>query len=364
MKRPITIALALGAALAIASCGSSSGSAAGSLSAAHVSTTLDGAGSTLAAPIYEQWADTLRSTGLTVNFNAIGSGAGQIELESATVAFAGSDPPLTPHERSAMKGPVLQFPVAAGAIAVSYNLPRVKSGLDLNGSTLAAIFSGRISRWNAPAIRALNRGVRLPALAITVIHRSDSSGTTDGFTSYLSDVSPTWRATIGAGKDVLWPVGTGAPHNSGVAAAIKQTTGAIGYLEQAYALASGFAYAAVSNGSGAYLTPTIADTSSAFVGIRVPANLGISTIDSPNPSAYPIVSQTFLDAYRDPCRDGGLDAATARGLHAFLSYAFGAGQRTLGGRPGQLPYAPLPSSLAARDRAQLTAMTCDGAALS
>jgi phosphate transport system substrate-binding protein len=374
------VAAALIAAVALAACGSSNSSssssssapAAGSSSATSsaaatggsVSATVNGAGSTLAAPIYQQWGSTLKSKGLTINFNAVGSGAGQTDLESATVAFAGSDPALKPTDVKAMKGPVLQFPVAAGAITVSYNLPGVKSGLKLDGPAIAGIFSGTIKTWDDPAIKALNPGLSLPSTAITVIHRSDSSGTTDGFTTYLSDVSPTWKSSIGAGKDVKWPVGTGAAKNSGVAAAVKQTSGAVGYVEQAYALENGFTYASVKNSHGTYVAPAIANTSAAFLGVAVPADLGISTINSPNPAAYPIVSQTFLDAYQDPCKDGGLSSTTAKGLFEFLTYAFGPGQATMGSGGNDLPYAPVPSSLQAKDQGQLKTMTCNGAPLS
>ena len=263
-----------------------------------------------------------------------------------------------------MKGPPLQFPVAFGAITVSYNLPGIKSGLKLDGPTIADIFSGKIKTWNSSAIKSLNPGLNLPSTAITVVHRSDSSGTTDGFTTYLSDVSPTWKSTIGAGKDVKWPVGTGAAKNSGVAAAVKQTTGAVGYVEQAYALENGFTYAAVKNSAGTYILPTISNTSAAADGVKVPADLGISTINSPNPQAYPIVSQTFLVVYKDPCKDGGASSSVASGLKKFLTYAFGAGQKTLGSGSSQLPYAPLPASLAAKDTTQLGTMTCNGSPIS
>jgi phosphate transport system substrate-binding protein len=370
----------LAASLGIAACGSSSSSSSSSSSApapaasgsssssssssSGGSATINGAGSTLAAPIYQQWGSTLKSSGLTVNFNPVGSGAGQADLETATVQFAGSDPALKPTDFKAMKGPVLQFPVAFGAITVSYNLSGVKSGLKLDGPTLADIFLGKIKTWNDPAIKALNPGVSLPSTAITIVHRSDSSGTTDGFTTYLSDVSPTWAKSVGAGKDVKWPVGTGAAKNSGVAAAVKQTPGAVGYVEQAYALENGFTYASVKNSKGVYELPTIANTSAAAVGVAVPANLGISTINAPGAGAYPIVSQTFLDAYMDPCKSGGASASVAGGLKKFLSYAFGAGQKTLGAGSGQLPYAPLPASLAAKDNAQLSKMTCNGSPIS
>ncbi len=365
------VALSLVAALVVAACGSSSsssssGAAAGtsSSSTGNVSATVNGAGSTLAAPIYQQWANTLKSNGLTVNYNPVGSGAGQTQLASATVGFAGSDPALKPADKKTMKGPVLQFPVAAGAITVSYNLPGVKSGLKLDGPTVAEIFSGKITKWNDPAIKSLNPGVSLPSTSITVVHRSDSSGTTNGFTTYLSDVSPTWKSTIGAGKDVKWPGGTGAAKNSGVAAAVKQTTGAVGYIEQAYAIENNFTYAAIKNAAGTYVEPTIPNTSAAFNGVKVPSDLGISTINSPNPSAYPIVSQTFLDAYQDPCKDGGLNSNTAKGLFNWLTYALGDGQKTLGAGSNQLPYAPLPSTLQAKAQAELKTMTCNGSALS
>lgn len=366
------LALSLVAALVVAACGSSSttttkgsGAAAGSgSSGSHVSATINGAGSTLAAPIYLQWANTLKSTGLTVNYNPVGSGAGQTQLASATVAFAGSDPSLKPADTKTMKGPVLQFPVAAGAITVSYNLPGVKSGLKLDGPTVADIFSGKITKWNDSAIKSLNPGVNLPSTSITVVHRSDSSGTTDGFTKYLSDVSPSWKSSIGSGKDVKWPVGTGAAKNSGVAAAVKQTQGAVGYVEQAYAIENGFTYASIKNSGGSYVEPTIPNTSNAFLGIQVPADLGISTINSPNSGAYPIVSQTFLDVYKDPCKDGGLSSTTAKGLLNWLTYALGDGQKTLGAGSSQLPYAPLPSSLLGKDQAQLKTMTCNGSPVS
>jgi phosphate transport system substrate-binding protein len=369
------MAIAVVSALALAACGSSKttttapsggsgASGSGSGSSSSGSGTINGAGSTLAAPIYQQWGSTLKGQGLTVNFNPVGSGAGQTSLAAATVNFAGSDPSLKPSDKAKMKGPVLQFPVAAGAITVSYNLSGVKSGLKLDGPTVSKIFMGTIKSWNDPAIKALNPGVSLPSTNITVVHRSDSSGTTQGFTTWLSDVDPTWKSTVGEGKDVKWPIGTGGKGNSGVAAVVKQTQGAIGYVEQAYALENGFTYAAIKNSAGSYVLPSIPNTSAAFLGIHTPPDLGISTINSPNPGAYPIVSQTFLDVYKDPCKDGGANSGTAAALKKFLTYAFGAGQQTLGAGSNQLPYAPLPSSLADKDNTQLATMVCNGSAIS
>ena len=376
--RRITIGtLAALASLALAACGSSSSSSTSSSSApsssassssssssSGASGTLSGAGSTLAAPIYQQWGSTLKGQGLTINYDPVGSGAGQTQLAGATVQFAGSDPALKAADKAKMKGPVLQFPVAFGAITVSYNLSGVKSGLKLDGPTIAKIFSGQIKTWNDAAIKALNPGMSLPSTSITVVHRSDSSGTTSGFTTFLSDAAPAWKSSVGSGKDVKWPTGTGAKGNSGVAAAVKQTDGAVGYVEQAYALENGFTYAAVKDSTGQYVLPTIQNTSSAANGIKVPADLGISTINSPASGAYPIVSQTFLEAYKDPCKDGGASASTAKALKSFFAYAFGDGQKTLGAGGNQLPYAPLPSVLQAKDTAALATMTCNGSPVS
>jgi phosphate transport system substrate-binding protein len=380
--RASAAALAVAALLGIAACGSSSHTTSppttttapattGTTTATTTTTngsavvkgTIDGAGSTLAAPIYMQWGSTLSGQGLTVNYNAVGSGAGIAQIQSVTVDFAGSDPALKPTDTEKAKGTLLQFPVAFGAITVSYNLSGIKSGLKLDGPVLADIFLGKITKWNDSAITALNPGVSLPSTAITVVHRSDSSGTTNGFTTYLSDVSPTWASSVGKGKDVKWPTGTGAKGNSGVAAAIKQTAGAVGYVEQAYALENNFTFAAVKNSSGSYILPTISNTSAAADGIKVPPDLGISTINSANPMAYPIVSQTFLVAYKDMCK-AGIGQSVASSTKSFLTYAIGAGQQTLGSGSNQLPYAPLPSTLVTANQTQLATLQCNGAPLS
>jgi phosphate transport system substrate-binding protein len=375
------VAVSLVAALVIAACGSSSSSSSTSSSASSSASsaggtssaaapassgpaTVNGAGSTLAQPIYQQWGSNLKSQGLTINYNGVGSGTGVADLQTATVDFAGSDPALKPTDTKGMKGPVLQYPVAFGAITVSYNLPGIKSGLKLDGPTLADIFSGKITKWNDAEITKLNPGMTLPSTSITVVHRSDSSGTTNGFTTYLSAVSPTWSSSIGSGKDVKWPVGTGAAKNSGVAAAVKATAGAVGYVEQAYALINGFTYAAIKNSNGVYILPSIPATSAAANGITVPPDLGISTINSSAQGAYPIVSQTFLISYKDVCKDGGASSGTAKGIKEFFAYAFGAGQKTLGAGSNQLPYAPLPADLAAKDNTQLATMVCNGAPIS
>jgi phosphate transport system substrate-binding protein len=374
-RRVGALALAMTASLVVAACGSSSSSSSSSSGGASGgsstssssgggSGTINGAGSTLAAPIYQQWGSTLKSQGVTVNYNAVGSGAGIAQLQGATVDFAGSDPALKPADKTKLKGPALQFPVAFGAITVSYNLSGVKSGIKLDAPTIGSIFMGKIKTWNDAALKALNPGMNLPSTSITVVHRSDSSGTTSGFTKFLAATDPAWKSSVGTGKDVKWPIGTGAKGNSGVAAAVKQTAGAIGYVEQAYALENGFTYASVKNSVGKFILPTIANTSAAANGIKIPPDLGISTINSPAPDAYPIVSQTFIDTYEDPCKSGGASSGTAGALKKFLTFAFGDGQKTLGPSSNQLPYAPLPSSLQSKDMTQLGKLKCNGSPVS
>ncbi|MDQ6816301.1 MAG: phosphate ABC transporter substrate-binding protein PstS [Actinomycetota bacterium] len=375
-----SVALTVLALLGLAACGSSSSSNATTSSSSSStpatsssstststspttgsgSTTINGAGSTFANPIYMQWAQNLSSQGLTVNYNAVGSGAGIAGLQSSTIDFAGSDPAEKPSEIAAGKGPVLQFPIGFGAITVSYNLPGVKSGLKLDGKTLGDIYLGKVKKWDDPEIKALNQGVSLPSMPITVVHRTDSSGTTKGFTTFLSDYSSAWTAAAGKpNKTVNWPTGTGAPKNAGVAAAIKQTPGAIGYVEQAYALQNNFAYAAMKNSSGAFVVPTLAATSAAAAGAKIPADLTVSTINSSGATAYPITSQTFEIVYKDTCK-AGRSPASASGVKKLLTYALGPGQMV----EKQLYYAPLPAALLAKDMAQLTQLSCNGSPVS
>jgi phosphate transport system substrate-binding protein len=357
---PVAGALVLG----VAACGSSNSSSTSSSSGgdSSVNATLNGAGSTFAAPIYQQFGSNLKSQGLTINYQSVGSGAGVAQFTAGTVNFGASDPPLKPEEIAAAKakhGQPLQFPVAFGAITVSYNLSGVKSGLKLDGKTIADIFLGKVTTWNDPEIAQQNPGVQLPSSKITVVHRSDESGTTAGFTGFLESYSPEWKSKVGSDKTVKWPTGTGAKGNEGVAAAIKQTSGAIGYVEQAYALQNNFTYADVKNKSGKYVPPTLESTSAAGDGVTVPANLGFTVIDSPNPAAYPIASQTFVMFYKDLCK-AGMNANTAKGAVAFLNYVYGDGQGVL----KQLSYAPLPSAIASKAKAQVSELQCNGSPVS
>lgn len=348
-------------ALGLAACGSSSSSTNSSTSSS--SATISGAGSTFAAPVYEQWASALTSSGLTVNYQAVGSGAGITALESKTVDFGASDPPLKPADEESIAkngSPAVQIPMFLGAITVSYNLPGVKAGLKLDGTTISDIYLGKIKTWNDPAIAALNPGVSLPSTPITVIHRSDSSGTTAGFTGFLSSVDPEWKAKVGEGKTVQWPIGTGAKGNAGVAGAVQQTTGAVGYVEQSYALEHNFTYAAVKNKAGNFVEPTLASTSAAAEGVTVPANLGIKIKNPTAANAYPITSQTFIVVNKDLCKAGipGGEAA-AKGVAKFLAYGLGEGQAIL----SKADYAALPAEILTKSKEAAAGLQCNGAAL-
>ena len=357
-------------AVGIAACGSSKSettSSASSTPAAAAKTattppsssgTISGAGSTFAAPVYEQWGSS--APGVKVNYQSVGSGAGITAIESKIVDFGASDPPLKPEDAEAIGkngSPAVQIPMFLGAITVSYNLPGVKSGMKLDGPTLGAIFTGKIKTWNDAAIKSLNPGVTLPSTTITVVHRSDSSGTTAGFTQFLSEASPEFKSKVGEGKEVPWPTGTGGKGNAGVAGAVKQTVGAVGYVEQAYALQNGFTYASIKNKAGKYVEPTLASTSAAGVGVQIPADLGVKVINSPNANAYPITSQTFIIVNKDLCKagtPGGEEAA--KGVSKFIEYGLGAGQEIL----AQADYARLPPPILTKSKAAQKSLLCNG----
>ncbi len=359
LRSRILLALAAAAllALTVAACGSSSKKSSSSTNApAGGGGTVNGAGSTFAAPIYQQWGNALKSQGVTVNYQPVGSGAGVAQFAAGTVDFGASDPALAPADlKTIKKGQPVQIPTAFGAITVSYNLSGVKAGLKLDGKTIADIFLGKVKSWSSPEIASLNPGVKLPSQSITVVHRSDESGTTKGFTTFLSAYSPQWKSQVGADKTVKWPTGTGAKGNDGVAGAVKQQQGAVGYVEEAYALQNNFTTASVKNKSGKYVAPTLASTTAAGEGVKVPADLGISIIDSPNAAAYPIASQTFVIVYKDSCK-AGKSQGTASALAKFVNYALGPGQDVL----GKLQYAKLPSALLSKAKAAAGTLQCNG----
>jgi phosphate transport system substrate-binding protein len=350
-------------ALGLAACGSSSSTSSTSSTGASSQGggTISGAGSTFAAPVYQQWASSLSP--LTVNYQAVGSGAGITSVENKTVDFGASDPPLKPADEAAMAkngSPAVQIPMFLGAITVSYNLPGIKTGLKLDGKTIGDIFLGNVKTWNGAEIAALNPGVTLPSTAITVVHRSDSSGTTAGFTAFVAAVDPEFKSRAGEGKTVNWPTGTGAKGNAGVAGGVQQTAGAVGYVEQAYALQHNFTYASVKNKAGQFVEPSLTSATAAGADVTVPANLGIKIKNPGGAGSYPITSQTFIIVNKDLCKAGvpGGEAA-AKGVVKFLEYGLGTGQPIL----AQEDYAALPSAIIEKSKAAVGSLECNGSPL-
>jgi phosphate transport system substrate-binding protein len=339
-------------ALGVAACGGSSGGSEGG--------TISGAGSTFAQPIISQWGSELKQQeSLTVNYNSIGSGGGIAQFQANTVDFGDTDKAMSDEEIevAAKNGATVHVPIVFGAVTVSYNLPGVESGLKLNGETLGDIFLGKITKWNDPAIAKLNPGAKLPGTAITVIHRSDESGTTALFTQFLDETNKQWHEGVGTDKTVKWPTGTGANGNEGVAGAVQQTEGAVGYVELAYALQNEFTTAAVQNKAGKFVTPTLESTSAAGEGVKFPPDLRFSAINaSTAPAAYPIASGTFVIVYEDLCK-AGKSEKTAENVVAFLDYGLGEeGQQVA----EKLDYAGLSPELLKASEARVNSLKCNG----
>jgi phosphate transport system substrate-binding protein len=336
----------VGALLGAAACGSDASKSAGDT--ARAATTaggvdLTGAGATFPYPLYSKWfSDYAAKTGVKINYQSIGSGGGIRQLSEQTVDFGASDAPMTDDELAkARGGPVLHVPTVIGAVAIAYNLPTLKQPLRLSGPVAADIFLGRLKRWSDTRIAALNPGVTLPNTDILIAHRSDGSGTTFIFASYLTAVSADWRAGPGAGKQIQWPVGIGGKGNEGVAGTIKQTAGAVGYVELAYARQNNLATAMVQNEAGQFVAPSIEGATAAAQGaassLRANTDYRVSIVNAAGAASYPIASFTWLLVYRHMP-----DAAKARKLADFVRWALTDGQK----QASELAYAPLPASMA------------------
>jgi phosphate transport system substrate-binding protein len=352
-------------ALGVAACGSSNGSGSSSTSttaaAAQKGGTINGAGATFPQPIYSEWAARFKQAqGTTVNYQGIGSGGGIAQFTAGTVDFGATDSAMKPAEMKAAekKGTPVHVPTVLGAVTVSYNVSGIDKGLKLDGATIADIFLGKVTSWDDAEIKKLNSGASLPATKISVCHRSDESGTTANFTKFLVAYSPAWAKGPGSDKSVKWPTGTGAKGNDGVAGCVKQTDGAVGYVEQAYALQNNFTTAAVKNKAGNYVEPSLAATSAAAVGVTPPADLRFSTIDAPGAEAYPISAITFLLVYQDMCK-AGMSKEKAGLVKDWLNYAEGAGQPVA----RELQYAPLPDAIKSKAQAKADGLQCNGAAI-
>jgi phosphate transport system substrate-binding protein len=360
MKKFLALAACGALGLGVAACGSSSKSS-GTSSTPGGGGSINGAGATFPQPVYDEWAARFKDkSGTTVNYQAVGSGAGVAQFTANTVDFGATDAAMTDDELKAAskKGAPVHVPTVFGGVTVSYNVPGVQKGLKLDGATVANMFLGTVKKWNDPSIAKQNAGVKLPGQAITVCHRSDESGTTKLFTSFLAAYSPAWKNGPGVDKTVKWPTGTGAKGNDGVAACVKQNQGAVGYVEQAFALQNNFSTAAVKNKSGKYIPPTLASISAAGDGVKVPADLRFSAIDSPGPTAYPIASATFLLVYKDMCK-AGKSKAIAQRVKNWLDYAEGDGQSVA----KELQYGALPAAIHTAAEAKIKGLTCNGKAL-
>jgi phosphate transport system substrate-binding protein len=353
--------LALGAAACGSDDESPSGggsSSSGSSGGAKQGGTINGAGATFPAPVYTEWAARFKDkTGTTVNYQAIGSGGGIAQFTAGTVEFGATDAAMKPEEEAAAKkkGDPVHIPTVLGAVTVSYNVSGVDKALKLDGATVADIFLGKIKKWNDPAIAKVSGNTSLPDKDITVCHRSDESGTTKNFTQFLADYSDEWKSGPGVDKTVKWPTGTGAKGNDGVAGCVKQTDGAVGYVEQAYALQNNFTTAAIKNKAGQFIAPSLDATSAAGEGAEVPEDLKFSTIDAPGDKTYPISAVTFLLVWQDMCKSG-INATQAKLIKSWLDFALGDGQQVA----PELQYAPLPDAIKQKAQAKVDGLQCNG----
>ncbi|MGH7681973.1 MAG: phosphate ABC transporter substrate-binding protein PstS [Candidatus Eiseniibacteriota bacterium] len=315
---------------------------------------LTGAGATFPYPIYSKWFDMYnKETGVQINYQSIGSGGGIQQVKAGTVDFGASDAALSNARLKEMPRNVLHFPTVGGAVVLAYNLPAVTAPLQLTSAAVVGIYMGKITMWNDKEIQASNPGVTLPGAPIFPVHRSDGSGTTNIFVTYLSDVSREWKELVGANTSVSWPVGVGGKGNEGVAGLVRQTPNSIGYVELAYAKQNNFTVARLQNKAGKFVEPTLESTTAAASGAAQALAKDVRTpiVNSPAPDAYPIVGLTFLLVYQDQ-----KDSAKAKALADFIAWAMGEGQ----GVAADLDYAKLPPEVIKVNLTNLTKLTTSG----
>jgi len=337
-------------ALALAGCAGRCGAG----SPARVS--LNGAGATFPFPLYSKWIAEFQKVApdVRLNYQSIGSGGGVRQIIAGTVDFGATDVPIAADELVGARGPLVHVPVALGAVVVSYNLPGLSAPLRLTAEILASIFLGDVSRWNAPPLVSLNPGVVLPDERITVVYRSDGSGTTALFTNVLSRASPAFQRTVGAGKIVRFPTGLGAKGNEGVTGQIRATPGALAYTELAYAKQSQLPRAALLNRSGQFVEAHLETITAAAESVPMPETLHVSLVDAPAATAYPLAAYTYLLFYRDLP-----DALKGDALARFIWWASHEGQAFA----PALDYAPLPAPVVAQVERALSRVTAGGRAV-
>lgn len=301
---------------------------------------INGAGATFPYPIYSKWFDEYAKVDPSVRFNyqSIGSGGGQKQILAQTVDFGASDGPMSDENLAKAPGKLLHIPTVAGADVVAYNLTG-NPALKFDADTIAGIFLGNIKKWNDPKITALNAGISLPDKDIVVVHRSDGSGTTYIWTDYLSKISPEWKSKVGTNTSVNWPTGIGGKGNEGVAGQIKQTPGALGYVELIYAIQNKMPYADIKNSAGKFVKPTLESITAAMATAQIPDDFRFSITNAPGENAYPIAGATWLLVYQQQ-----KDATKGKKLVEFLKWAQKEGEKMA----KDLDYAPLPEDLQQR----------------
>ena len=360
----VMTALLLVVALGFGACSTTTTTTQTTTATATITTTvpvvpLNGAGGTFPAPLYTKWFDQYdQLTGIKINYQAVGSGAGINQITAGTVDFGASDALMTDAQITAAQaafGPILEIPMTIGAVAITYNLPTLgQSQLKLTGDVLAKIYLKQITNWDDPAIAALNPGLNLPNIPIAVVHRSDGSGTTYIFTNYLSKVSQQWSTQIGNATTVNWPGDIGGQGSAGVAGQVQQLTGAIGYVEIAYAIQNKMTYAQLQNSSGNYITPSLDSASKAADGVTLPDDMKIMITNSSNPDAYPIVGFTWILAYQHQT-----DKTKGQELVNMLWWAIHDGQQY----NNALTYPVLPAAAVTKAEAEIRSITYQGVPL-
>jgi phosphate transport system substrate-binding protein len=315
---------------------------------------INGAGATFPFPIYSKWFSEYNKLHpeVEINYQSIGSGGGIKQITEKTVDFGASDAPMTEDELKKAPG-IIHIPTVMGAVVVVYNLPELTS-LRLSPETLSNVFLGKVQTWNDPAIAKDNPGTKLPGGAITVVHRSDGSGTTAVFTDYLAKVSPEWKSGPGAGKSVNWPVGLGGKGNEGVTGTVKQTEGGLGYVELAYANQNKLSMADLRNRDAQWVKASLDSVSAAAAKAEIPADYRVSITDAPGKDAYPISAFTYLLVYKDQT-----DSVKGQALVHFLWWAIHDGQKMA----AALDYAPLPAPLVKKVESTLQSITVQGKAV-
>ncbi len=309
---------------------------------------INGAGATFPYPIYSKWFSEYNKLhpDIEINYQSIGSGGGIRQLTNQTVFFGATDGPMTKDQQLAAPGSILHLPSVLGGCVPIYNIPGVTAALKFTGPVLADIFLGKITKWNDPAIVKNNPGVNLPGTTITVVHRSDGSGTTYIWVDYLGKISPEWKTKVGIATSVNWPVGLGGPGNEGVSGLVKQTPGAIGYVELIYALQNKISYGSVQNMDGTFVSATVESVTAAATAAagKMPPDFRVSITNAPGKDAYPISSFTWLLFYENP-----KDKRMAKTMVEFMKWALTDGQKFA----PELGYAPLPQEVVKLEMAAL-----------